>query len=97
MLPESLAILKTLAIRPSASIATSLQSMVEALEHDGYVANGPDGWSTTAKGYLSGNGRAWVRGTGRNRRRCEAWRKTQIVDFKSWSDRSRSKRGSCGA
>jgi hypothetical protein len=24
--------------------------MVEALEHGGYVANGPDGWSTTAKG-----------------------------------------------
>jgi hypothetical protein len=24
--------------------------MVEALEHDGYVANGPDGWSATAMG-----------------------------------------------
>ena len=50
MSPENVAILKTLAIRPSASIATSVRCMVEMLEQDGYVANGPDGWSTTAKG-----------------------------------------------
>jgi hypothetical protein len=50
MSPESVAILKTLALRPSPSIATSVRPMVEKLEHSGYVANGPDGWSTTAKG-----------------------------------------------
>ena len=54
--------------------------MVEALEHDGYVANGPDGWSTTAKGCeLLERQRAsalLVRGTSPNRPRCEAWRKT---------------------
>jgi ribosomal protein S19E (S16A) len=50
MSPENVAILKSLAIRPSPSIATSVRSMVEALEQSGYVANGPDGWSTTAKG-----------------------------------------------
>jgi hypothetical protein len=50
MSPENVAILKTLAIRPSPSIATSVRPMVEALEQSGHVANGPDGWSTTAKG-----------------------------------------------
>jgi hypothetical protein len=50
MSPENLAILKTLAIRPSASIATSVRCMVEVLEQDGYVANGSDGWATTEKG-----------------------------------------------
>jgi hypothetical protein len=43
MSPENLAILKTLAIRPSTSIATSVRSTVEALEQEGYVANGPVG------------------------------------------------------
>jgi hypothetical protein len=50
MSPEKIAILKTLAIRPSASVAISVQPMVTALEQDGYVTNGPSGWSTTAKG-----------------------------------------------
>jgi hypothetical protein len=50
MSSENLAILKTLAIRPSASIATSVRCMVEVLEQNGHVANGPDGWSTIAKG-----------------------------------------------
>ena len=50
MSPENLALLKTLAIRPSASVTVNVRSMVEALEQSGYVANGPHGWSTTAKG-----------------------------------------------
>jgi hypothetical protein len=50
MSPGNVAILKTLAIRPSPSIAWSVRPMVETLEQGGYVANGPDGWSTTAKG-----------------------------------------------
>jgi hypothetical protein len=50
MSPENVAILKTLALRPSPSIATSVRPMIEALEQSGHVANGPDGWSTTAKG-----------------------------------------------
>jgi hypothetical protein len=50
MSPENVAILKTLAIRPSPSIATSVRPMVETLVQSGHVANGPDGWSTTAKG-----------------------------------------------
>ena len=50
MSPENLALLKTLAIRPSASVAVNVRAMIEALERSGYVANGPHGWSTTAKG-----------------------------------------------
>ena len=50
--------------------------MVEELEHDGYVANGPDGWSATAMGCeLLERQRASVGSRNQpNRPRCKAWR-----------------------
>jgi hypothetical protein len=50
MSPESLAVLKSLAIRPSQSIAPSLQSIVAGLQQAGFVDRGPSGWITSAKG-----------------------------------------------
>ena len=47
---ESLALLRSLAIRPSEHIAPSLQGMVGALEQAGYIARSPSGWLATAKG-----------------------------------------------
>jgi hypothetical protein len=50
MSPETLAVLKSLAIRPSQSIATSVQPIVSGLQQSGYVANSPSGWIATEKG-----------------------------------------------
>jgi hypothetical protein len=50
MSPENLAVLKSLAIRPSQSIVLSVQPIVIDLQHAGYVTNGPSGWIATAKG-----------------------------------------------
>ena len=50
MSPENLAVLKSLAIRPSQSIVPSIQPIVIGLQQAGYVTNGPSGWIATAKG-----------------------------------------------
>jgi hypothetical protein len=50
MRPESLSLLKSLAIRPSPCGTPSLQAMVSALHRAGYVSHGPFGWFATAKG-----------------------------------------------
>jgi hypothetical protein len=50
MSPENLAVLKSLAIRPSHSIAPSLLPVVAQLQQAGFVAPSPSGWSATAKG-----------------------------------------------
>ena len=50
MSPENLAVLKSLAMRPSQSIAPTLQPIVIRLQEAGFVANSPSGWSATAKG-----------------------------------------------
>src|SRR5262245_54448302 len=50
MSPEKLAVLRTLAIRPSSSLAESLLPTVISLEQGGLVTNTPTGWIATAKG-----------------------------------------------
>jgi hypothetical protein len=50
MSPENLAVLKSLAIRPSRSITPNLRPIVAGLHEAGYIASGPSGWSATAKG-----------------------------------------------
>ena len=50
MSPQNLAVLKSLAIRPSQSIVPSIQPIVIGLQQAGYVTNGPSGWIATAKG-----------------------------------------------
>jgi hypothetical protein len=50
MSPEKLAVLRTLAIRPSSSLAESLVPTVVSLEQGGLVTNTPTGWIATAKG-----------------------------------------------
>jgi hypothetical protein len=50
MSPEKLAVLRTLAIRPSSSLAASLLPTVISLEQGGLVTNTPTGWIATAKG-----------------------------------------------
>ena len=50
MSPEDLAVLKSLAIRPSLSIAPGLQRAVARLQGAGYISHGPSGWMATAKG-----------------------------------------------
>ena len=50
MSPENMAVLKSLAIRPSQSIAPSLQPIVAGLQEAGFVTSSPSGWSATAKG-----------------------------------------------
>src|SRR5436190_4434769 len=50
MSPEDLAVLRSLAIRPSASIAPSILPFVTGLQQAGYVTQGPSGWIATAKG-----------------------------------------------
>ena len=48
---EKLAILRTLAARPSRSIAPDLQHLVDALSKDGYVVEDKaSGWIATAEG-----------------------------------------------
>ena len=45
-----LAILRSLAIRPSSNIPQCIQTEVIALLEAGYVVHSPDGWITTALG-----------------------------------------------
>ena len=50
-MPEHhLALLKSLAIRPSRTIAPNLEPIVTALHNAGYVTCGPEGWIATAAG-----------------------------------------------
>jgi hypothetical protein len=50
MSPEILAVLKSLAIRPSQSIVPCVQPIVIGLQQAGYITSGPSGWIATAKG-----------------------------------------------
>jgi hypothetical protein len=50
-MPEHyLALLKSLALRPSRTIAQNLEPIVVALHDAGYVTRGPEGWIATAAG-----------------------------------------------
>ena len=50
MSDQFLELLKSLAIRPSRTIAPNLEPIATALLNEGYVSCGPDGWIATAKG-----------------------------------------------
>jgi hypothetical protein len=50
MNPEIVALLRSLALRPSPDVAPNLRPVVTSLESEGYVTNGPSGWVATAKG-----------------------------------------------
>jgi hypothetical protein len=51
IMPEQyLALLKSLALRPSRTIAHNLEPIVVALRNAGYVTRGPEGWIATAAG-----------------------------------------------
>ena len=50
MSPENLAVLRTLALGPSRSIAPNLIAVVAQLELAGYVSHTSSGWMSTAKG-----------------------------------------------
>jgi hypothetical protein len=50
MSPEDFAVLKSLAIRPSQSIAPALQPIVAELRKAGFITNDLSGWIATAKG-----------------------------------------------
>jgi hypothetical protein len=51
LMPEQdLELLKSLALRPTRTIAQNLQPIVSALHSAGYVTLGPDGWIATAAG-----------------------------------------------
>jgi len=55
---EKLALLRSLAIRPSSKIAPCLQALLDELCKAGYVTNDKDaGWMTTAEGcvYIESN------------------------------------------
>jgi hypothetical protein len=47
---EFIALLKSLAYRPSPNVAPSIRPMVDVLELGGYVVKTPSGWTATAKG-----------------------------------------------
>jgi hypothetical protein len=47
---EHMAVLKSLAIRPSPTIAPNIEPILSALLDAGYVTRGPDGWIATAQG-----------------------------------------------
>jgi hypothetical protein len=50
-MPEQhLGLLKSLALRPTRSIAINLTPIVSALQVAGYVTLGPEGWAATAVG-----------------------------------------------
>jgi hypothetical protein len=50
-MPEHhLALLKSLALRPTRTIAHNLGPILSALSRAGYVTCGPDGWMATASG-----------------------------------------------
>jgi len=50
MSPEKLAVLKSLTIRPSSSLAESVLPIVIGLQQGGFVTDSPTGWVATAKG-----------------------------------------------
>jgi hypothetical protein len=50
VIDNNLAVLKSLAVRPSREIAPSVQPLVIALLEAGHVSYGPDGWTATAQG-----------------------------------------------
>jgi hypothetical protein len=50
MTEQDLALLKSLAIRPTQHIAPNIEHLVIALSNAGYVTCGPDGWTATAEG-----------------------------------------------
>jgi hypothetical protein len=50
MSEEKIALLKSLALRPSYQVAPSLRPMIDALVGAGYVTNGSSGWTATAEG-----------------------------------------------
>ena len=45
-----MAFLKSLALRPSRHVVSSLQPVVDALVEAGYVCDSPSGWLATAQG-----------------------------------------------
>jgi hypothetical protein len=45
-----LAVLKSLAMRPSPNTALNIEPILSALLDAGYVTCGPDGWTATAEG-----------------------------------------------
>ena len=45
-----MAFLKSLALRPSRHVVSSLQPVMEALAEAGYVADSPSGWMATPRG-----------------------------------------------
>jgi hypothetical protein len=47
---DHMAVLKSLAIRPSPTIAPNIEPILSALLDVGYVTRGPDGWIATAQG-----------------------------------------------
>jgi hypothetical protein len=47
---EMLALLRSLATRPSRNIAATVQPMADELLKAGYIANEGSGWAATAKG-----------------------------------------------
>jgi hypothetical protein len=50
MSEEQIALLKSLALRPSDQIAPGLRSILDALVQAGYVTYGSSGWTATAEG-----------------------------------------------
>jgi hypothetical protein len=50
MSPEKLAVLRSLAMRPSPSLPASMLPIVVGLQQGGYAMEGPSGWIATAKG-----------------------------------------------
>jgi hypothetical protein len=49
---EKLALLRSLALRPSSQVAPALRAIVEDLSRDGLVTCGRDGWTATAEGCM---------------------------------------------
>ncbi len=45
-----MALLKSVALRPSRHVVRSLQPVVEALVEAGYISDSPSGWMATARG-----------------------------------------------
>jgi hypothetical protein len=62
---EHMAVLKSLAIRPSPTIAPSIEPILSALLDAGYVTRGPDGWIATAQGCNAIEGKRAVVGNHR--------------------------------
>ena len=47
---EKLALLKSLALRPSLSLAPNMKAMADELHSSGFVTYGPEGWLASAEG-----------------------------------------------